>query len=221
MTLAIIPARLDSKRFPNKPMHKIGNKTMLRMVYETAAKVFDRVVIATPDIEIYNHAISFTESYITLRNNLNGSEACAEVARHFHNDMIVNIQVDKPFISESALEKAVNFTGYMGTLVYPIKKRDIDNPNRVKAIIENDYATHYTRKPTTTEWQSGGVYMYSRNFLQHYCSLPATEKESLEQTRVLNNGYDIKAIPINEKLISIDVPADLTIHLNSMFVICT
>lgn len=190
-------------------MHKIGNKTMLRMVYEKAAKIFDRVVVATPDIEIYNHAISFTESYITLRNNLNGSEACAEVARHFHNNMIVNIQVDKPFISESALEKAANFTGYMGTLVYPIKKRHLENPNRVKAIIENGYATHYTRKPIETNWQSGGIYMYSKNFLQLYFALPATEEESLEQTRVLNNGYDIRAIPINERLISIDVPADL------------
>ena len=56
MIIAIIQARLTSKRFPRKILEKIGDKTMLQHVIDVAneSKV-DKVVVATP-----NQPIPFT-----------------------------------------------------------------------------------------------------------------------------------------------------------------
>ena len=54
--LGIIPARLAASRFPNKPLKKIINLTMLEHVYERAklAKNLDYLTIATCDKKIFN-----------------------------------------------------------------------------------------------------------------------------------------------------------------------
>ena len=40
MTICIIPVRMDSKRFPGKPLADIADKTMIQRVYESAAAMF-------------------------------------------------------------------------------------------------------------------------------------------------------------------------------------
>jgi len=54
--LGVIPARLAASRFPNKPLKKIINLTMLEHVYERAklSKQLDYLVIATCDNKIFN-----------------------------------------------------------------------------------------------------------------------------------------------------------------------
>ena len=55
--IALIPARMNSSRFPGKPMAKILNKPMIGHVYAqvTKSKLLDYVVIATCDKEIYDY----------------------------------------------------------------------------------------------------------------------------------------------------------------------
>ena len=54
--IAIIPARMNSSRFPGKPLAKINNKEMIKVVYENVSKsnLLNKVVVATCDKEIYN-----------------------------------------------------------------------------------------------------------------------------------------------------------------------
>ena len=57
-TLGVIPARMSSSRFPNKPLEKILGIPMLAHCYERAllSQAFDHLVVATPDQEIINWA---------------------------------------------------------------------------------------------------------------------------------------------------------------------
>ncbi|MFR8761765.1 MAG: 3-deoxy-manno-octulosonate cytidylyltransferase, partial [Megasphaera lornae] len=56
------------------------------------------------------------------------------------------------------------------------------------------------------------IYAYKKDFLLQYATLPQTpaeQAESLEQLRVLENGYTIKVIRTDKRFIGIDTPEDL------------
>ena len=57
-----------------------------------------------------------------------------------------------------------------------------------------------------------GVYAYRRDALLKFTEFAQTnleKSESLEQLRMLQNGYKIKTVEIDYKLIGIDTPQDL------------
>ena len=79
--LVVIPARLGGYRFPDKPIRKILDKTMIEWVWSNASnsKYADKVVIATPDKRISEISESFgAESIMTKDNHLRGTERVFE-----------------------------------------------------------------------------------------------------------------------------------------------
>ena len=213
-SLAIIPVRYNSTRLPGKPLRIINGKTILYRVFKNVNGIFDKTIIATPDEKILKYAKNFAEVYMTSKENVNGSEACAEVAKNFDSNIVVNVQGDKPFISKDALRKIVEWdlSTEMATLVYPIVEDSLYNSNRVKAVINGDLAIDYTREKIDTKWQSGGVYVYGKDFLMKYKKMERTKreiKEKLEQLRALENGCRIRAFKVYEELKSIDSIEDI------------
>lgn len=103
-SLIAIPARYASTRYPGKPLVTLkgpdGAKTLIRRSWEAATAVqgIDRVVVATDDSRIADHATSFgAEVVMTSSDARNGTERCAEVAAKLPGyDVIVNLQGDAP-----------------------------------------------------------------------------------------------------------------------------
>jgi 3-deoxy-manno-octulosonate cytidylyltransferase (CMP-KDO synthetase) len=103
-TLVAIPARYASTRYPGKPLVNLrgpdGTKTLIRRSWEAAIAVggVDRVVVATDDDRIADHAAAFgAEVVMTSSDARNGTERCAEVAAKLLGfDVIVNLQGDAP-----------------------------------------------------------------------------------------------------------------------------
>ena len=103
-TLIAIPARYASTRYPGKPLVTLkgpdGAKTLIRRSWEAAMAVqgIDRVVVATDDTRIADHASAFgAEVVMTSSDARNGTERCAEVASLLPGfDVIVNLQGDAP-----------------------------------------------------------------------------------------------------------------------------
>lgn len=103
-TLIAIPARYASTRYPGKPLVSLtgpdGAKTLIRRSWDAAMAVrgADRVVVATDDDRIADHATSFgAEVVMTSSDARNGTERCAEVAAKLPGfDIIVNLQGDAP-----------------------------------------------------------------------------------------------------------------------------
>ncbi len=105
MTVLIaIPARYASTRYPGKPLVALrgpdGEKTLIRRSWDAAMAVggVDRVVVATDDVRIKDHAEAFgAEVVMTSDQCHNGTERCAEVAAHLPGfDIVVNLQGDAP-----------------------------------------------------------------------------------------------------------------------------
>ncbi|MCC6864186.1 MAG: 3-deoxy-manno-octulosonate cytidylyltransferase [Rhodobacteraceae bacterium] len=102
--LIVIPARYASTRYPGKPLVSLrgpdGEKTLIQRSWETAMAVrgVDRVVVATDDDRILNHAEAFgAEVLMTSTECQNGTERCSEVAGKLTGyDIVVNLQGDAP-----------------------------------------------------------------------------------------------------------------------------
>ena len=102
--LIAIPARYASSRYPGKPLVVLngpdGAKTLIQRSWEAAMAVngADRVIVATDDDRIRDHAADFgAEVVMTSSDCQNGTERCAEVAAALPGfDVVVNLQGDAP-----------------------------------------------------------------------------------------------------------------------------
>lgn len=113
--LVAIPARYASTRYPGKPLVDLrgpdGTKTLIRRSWEAAMAVrgVDRVVVATDDDRIADHANGFgAEVVMTSSTAQNGTERCAEVAALLPGfDMVVNLQGDAPLTPPHFVERLI------------------------------------------------------------------------------------------------------------------
>ena len=108
--VGIIPARMGSSRYPNKPLTKILGRPMIEHVYKRSAlcKTLDLVAVATPDQEIFQAVEAFGgQALMTSSAHTRASDRVAEAAEHTGGDIVINIQGDEPLIHPEMIELAV------------------------------------------------------------------------------------------------------------------
>src|SRR5262245_17115349 len=108
-TLAIIPARYASTRFPGKPLAVIQGKPMIQRVYEQVVKChsIEEANVATDDERIKNAVTRFGGKVVmTSSDHQSGTERCAEVIQNILGDfdVVINVQGDEPFILPEQVE---------------------------------------------------------------------------------------------------------------------
>ena len=206
---------------------------MIQWVVEQVRKVdqIDRVLVATDDDRIATVVKGFgAEVFLTRPDHPTGTDRLAEVTEKLTDaELILNVQGDEPLISPIALRALIaSMDGQpelpVATLVTPLAESEADNPNVVKAVASLDgYALYfsrsripYSRNPVEgavrVTFQHIGVYLYRRDFLLRYASLPPTpveRAESLEQLRVLEHGYRIRLVETAWRSLGVDTSEDL------------
>ncbi|WP_047381275.1 MULTISPECIES: 3-deoxy-manno-octulosonate cytidylyltransferase [unclassified Cetobacterium] len=228
--LGVIPARYESTRLPRKPLKDICGHTMIEWVYKRAMKSnLDRVVVATDSQEVFDVVKNFGGDVImTDTNHLNGTSRIAEVCDKITDyDVVINIQGDEPLIEADMINSLIEVFKQendlkMATLKHKLnKKEDIENPNFVKVITDKkDYAIYFSRSvipyPRNENldiyFKHVGIYGYKREFVLEYSKLESTpleNSESLEQLRVLENGYRIKVLETPYEIIGVDTAEEL------------
>lgn len=228
--LGVIPARYKSTRLERKILSDICGYPMIEWVYRRAKKSkLDKVVVATDSKEIYDVVKSFGgEVVLTSEKHKNGTSRIAEVCESYKDyEYVINIQGDEPLIKPEminslieGIEKEPNLK--MITLKHQIKEeKDISNPNFVKVVTDkNDYALYFSRSvipyPRNENkelyFKHIGIYGYSREFILEYSKMqttPLEDSESLEQLRVLENGYKIKVLETKHQIIGVDTQEEL------------
>ena len=229
-TFAVIPARFAASRFPGKLMKKIGDKTMIRIVYENAVatKLFDDVLVVTDSEEIFDEISSHGGSVkMSLKEHISGSDRIAESIADIDVDVIVNIQGDEPFVQSEPLKSLINSFTDTDVQVASLMKRftdeeDPNNPNLVKVVCNNKMdALYFSRSPIPFKRNSSshlpffrhiGVYAFKKSALIGFTQWPAgvlEETEMLEQLRYLENGISIRMVETTSTSIGIDTPEDL------------
>jgi 3-deoxy-manno-octulosonate cytidylyltransferase (CMP-KDO synthetase) len=229
----VIPARYGSTRLPAKPLVPLAGKPMIQRVYERAklAKFAGRVIVATDDDRILKAVQDFGgEARMTRTDHRTGTERVAEVAAHVEGEVFVNVQGDEPLLDPAAVDAAVAAlleepAAAISTVAVPIRTpADIMDPNVVKTILDfDDNALYFSRAPIPWVRDSAhkiharhlkhlGLYVFERDALLEYPTLPQGELErleQLEQLRWLENGWKIRVTEVERDAVSVDVPEDV------------
>jgi len=228
--LCVIPARYASTRLPGKPLKDIAGKPMICRVYDRViqANKVSKTIVATDDERILTAVrTSGGVAMLTRVDHPTGTDRLAEVAENFPDfELIINVQGDEPLVEPMVIDSLVDvFEADSELKMATVKKlmtdeAEIENPNNVKVVTDKTgYAMYFSRSVVPYLRNGGcpvykhiGIYAYKRDFLMDYSkmdSTPLEKSESLEQLRVLENGYRIKVVETTAKLVGVDTAEDL------------
>ena len=231
--VAIIPARLNSKRFPKKLMKKINGIPLIVMTYKNllAMNIFDEIVVATDSLQISNTIKkNGGEVFISKKKHSCGSDRVFEASNNFKSDIVINVQGDEPFVNSKSIKKIIKFFRdkinkniSVVSLMYKTNNTAIiNNDNCVKVVTDkNSYAMYFSRSkiPFLRSLDKNfnfyihiGVYGFLSKAIIQFSNLKPSKLEKLEMLeciRFIENGQKIKMIQTEKPTIGIDTPNDL------------
>jgi len=186
-TVAVIPARYASTRFPGKPLANETGKYLIQHVYERVreCRSINRAVVATEDERIVAAVKSFGgEVRMTRADHPTGTDRVGEIAealRLVDDDIVLNVQGDEPEISPLVLDRLIvrmkDSTG--GAAIGTVAARFDDHgpkegpgspldPNCVKVVVDAaGQAMYFSRSAIPFPRDTGGVVDRPSRWLLH------------------------------------------------------
>ena len=171
---------------------------------------------------------------MTRADHRTGTERVAEVAAHVPGEVFVSVQGDEPLLDPVAVDTAIDALTRglqeepavaVATVATAIRTpADIMDPNVVKVVLDFDEnALYFSRAPVpwvrdtaakqhAKHWKHLGLYVFQREALLEYPTLPQGELEKLEQLeqlRWMENGWKIRVAEVEHDAVSVDVPEDV------------
>ena len=234
-TAIIIPARMTSQRFPNKPMAKINGIPMIERVWKQGinSKIGDVFVACCEDVVFDLITSKGGKAIMTDPELPSGTDRVFAAFNSLDNkdeyESIINLQGDMPLIDSINIQ-SVNIpleNGYdIGTIATNISSDEEKNENITKVSIdwrEQDVVGNsldfykFSKKKLTNIYQHVGIYSFKPIALRKFVSLPASKNEidrKLEQLRAIDAGINIGITYVENVPISVDTLEDLILIEN-------
>jgi 3-deoxy-manno-octulosonate cytidylyltransferase (CMP-KDO synthetase) len=234
--IAIIPARMNSSRFPGKPMAKILGMPMIGHCYlrtKMCSELLESYV-ATCDEEIFDYIKSIGgKAIMTSESHERASDRTAEAMLKIENmtdetiDIVVMVQGDEPMITSDMICQSlspfkndtsvnvVNLMADMNSLV------DFEDPNEVKVVVDtNNDALYFSREPIPSRKKGVTdvpmlkqvcIIPFKRDYLIKFNELsesPLEQIESVDMMRILENGEKVRMVHTEVESYSVDTEED-------------
>jgi 3-deoxy-manno-octulosonate cytidylyltransferase (CMP-KDO synthetase) len=239
LVCGIIPARMESRRLPGKPLRPILGQPMIGWVYRRAreAAALDRLIVATDSEQILSYCLDNAfAAVMTSSGHSSGTDRLVEVmeqeaAAGRAADIYVNIQGDEPMVTAAHIDLLLAVfqaqtgspeTVQVSTLKVAISSEAAFDPNAVKVVTDSqDRALYFSRAPIPYDRGGSGrakyhkhlgYYAYTADALRLFRSLapsPLEQSEGLEQLRFLENGIPIAVLETDQDTIGVDTEEDL------------
>lgn len=206
--VAVVPARLASKRFPGKPLAAVQGRSLLARLLDSLdqAPSLSQIVVASSDDAILDHvAETGPEQAVRVKTPANlatGTDRVAWAAEHLGlaEEVVINVQADNLWVAGETIDQLVGLVTKsnaaanqtLATLVRPLKEgEDWTDPNRVKAVMaRSGHALYFSRAPIPSHLVSGrrsggrwihvGLYAFHRDSLATWRSLAPSDLEKTE-----------------------------------------
>lgn len=232
-TIAVIPARMGSSRFPGKPIAQILGRSMIEHIYKRVAmsKSLDATYIATCDEEIRQVAASFGAPVImTADTHERASDRVAEAVTHIPDaELIVMVQGDEPMTHPNMIDTAVApfrndpELGCVNLVRKIDHEPDYHDFNTIKVVMnQQNNALYMSRRPIpslaktgfadTAAYKQVCIIPFRRDTLFQYTRLlptPLEQLESIDMLRLLEHGLQVKMVPTEFNTQAVDTTADL------------
>lgn len=226
----IIPARLKSTRFPEKPLALINGKAMIEYVYDVCAKAIgsENVFVATDSEKIVEHCN--TKGIITIltsKDCLTGTDRVAEAANKVEGDIFINVQGDEPLIKAEDILKVIEFSkkhpeAVINCYCQISDQEEYFSKNIPKIVFNlNNELVYMSRAPIpfskSGEFQKSHkqvcIYAFPREALRKFVGCkektPLEAIEDLELNRFVELNVPVKMLEVSSSSIAVDVPEDI------------
>jgi 3-deoxy-manno-octulosonate cytidylyltransferase (CMP-KDO synthetase) len=234
--IGVIPAHMASVRFPGKILTPLHGLPMIEHVRRRAkmSNLLSDVIVATCDKSIAKVIQNFGGKVIMTSNtHKNGTTRVAEALQNIECTHVLLLQGDEPLILPRHIDKLINIIendklSDAWNATGPINlKEELDRHSFVKCAVglNNQILYCFRRSPSHNNLESQKVYFrkilgliaYKKNFLLEISKKepsPIEVTESIEQMRIIENGFVIRAIDVQPSLPSINEPHEVQIVLN-------
>jgi len=225
--VVLIPARMESIRFPGKPLAPILGLPMVIYCAQNAVSSGYATFICTDSQIIIEAAKNYGIETIKTPSFLTGTDRINWASKQIDAEYLINLQGDEPLInSEAIIEIGNNLINTKNNLNCIFNGLiDMDNesaydPNIVKAVVRLDKTIAYlSRKAIRNNSQSVacyikqlGLYAFHKTALDSFSKLeqsPLELSEKIEMLRWIDNSKDLIAVKLNTRSVSVDTPEDL------------
>ena len=229
-TVVIIPARLESNRFPGKVLKKINGKPLIFHVLERIQYAdVSEIIVATDSEEIRCavDGIGGCRVEMTKTDHLCGTDRIAEVAANISADYILNVQGDELITGPDMINEILSNIDddfKIGTLYTDFKPfEDIFDVNIVKVLTNrNGNMIYMSRTPIPFDrgsykdkikyYKQVGLYVFKRETLLYFSKLKTTRLElveGIELLRALDYGIPLRGIYTNRTTCDVNIPEDI------------
>ena len=181
--VCVIPARLSSSRFPNKPLAKIKGREMVLRVADIASKskYLDGIIIATEDKEIQQLANDNDYLSIVTGKHYTCTHRVAEVAGSVLADFIFNLQGDEPLTDPNWIDDMIQYGVDNDIDVLQssrlLEDGEVEDEDVVKMIVNNGKVVHMQRECDVVcdnIITQLGLYLYKTEVIKDFPNLDMT-----------------------------------------------
>jgi len=220
--IGVIPARMESTRFPGKPLELIAGKPMLVHVCERAAAGigWEQVFVATDSDEIKEVVTKADFQIVMTGDAKTGTDRVAQVAAQTKAEIYVNIQCDEPTINPEGIRRVawtkINNMDRVICGVQPLLKGELENTNVVKAVFHQGKRplVYMSRQPVPTTHKQVGVYAFTPKELAAFAAKGVSdleEREGIEVLRCLDMDMNIGVCELPGNAVSVNVIEDIAV----------
>jgi len=235
-SIAIIPARMGSSRFPGKPMAPICGVPMVGHCYFRTQMCADLsgTYVATCDQEIRDYVESIGGEVIMTsatheRASDRTAEAMLEIEKRIGSkiDIVVMVQGDEPMVTPTMISQALAPFQDVNVNVVNLMSRistvsEFEDPNEIKVVVDKkDNAIYFSREPIPTRKKGVTdvpmlkqvcIIPFRRDYLIQFNSMDETQLErieSIDMMRIVENGDQVKMVMTDAESYSVDTLEEL------------
>ena len=235
LNIGIIPVRMNSSRFPGKPLKKIHRIPMLGHICArtSMAEKLDDFYVATCDSEIKKYCETINARCIlTSKQHSRASDRTAEAIKKIELNYkkkvsnIIMIQGDEPLVHPEMIDNTISELNKKNIEVTNIvteieNNKDWLNPNIIKVLNDNsNNAIYFSRKPIpfmkkfNSKQTLRQIYIigFTRSSLRKFNSLNESKfeiSESIDMNRFIENDIKVRLIRTKKKPLPVDTVQDL------------
>jgi len=234
--MAIIPARMNSSRFPGKPMVEIHGVPMIGHCFYRAKMCDDLkdVYVATCDEVIYDYIESIGGNAImTSSDHERATDRAAEAMIKIEKmtgdrlDIVIMLQGDEPMVTPDMItdslrpfkdDKSIDVVNLMANMK---SVTEFEDPNEVKVVVDNDSnALYFSREPIPSRKKGFDnvpmlkqvcVIPFKRDYLLKFNEMEETNLErveSIDMLRIIENGGKVHMVFSDANTYSVDTEQD-------------
>jgi len=218
----VIPARIDSQRFPKKVLWEFLGIPMIEHVYRRACLSLpsEHVFIASGDNEILSKMSSLSANVLrSSKEHLHGTSRVAEAVESLDYNHVIILQADELLIDPSHLKALIDKIHKLQdidcfNLITNIEDNSqLADKNIVKCFVDSDLnITHLFRleeenKKSRPVYKIMGTISMTKQSLIHLSKIQDSKNQevlSIEQLKIIENDFSLTGVIVDSSYPSIN-----------------